>query len=295
MARTPLTTVEEAIAVLCARIHLAEVAGPSSHTSVVATGLDDPEVASALGRYLLGVVAGAIELDASLSALLLPVGPDGAAELAAQVQRVVGSDNTFVSDQGMSFRDRVRNAWISEGLGHALLIVRNRQETACLNGPVAALSSPHAEPSQSGLDAVAVYTVGGEPFVAIEETKSTRERAVDELRNAAGLFAEVDKTRYGPHLRTHLVALRNALPAPLGERVTGALLRDASCYLPVIVHETAFEHLEDRAWLASLKPPPERRRLLVMRIDDFHGFFDRVADTMRAEVHTVVFNSGEGA
>jgi hypothetical protein len=294
MARTPLTVLEEAIALLCARLHLTQAVGPASHTAVVATGLDDPDVARALGLYLLGVIAGAVELDASLSTQLLPVGADGAAELSVQVQRIVGADNTFVSDQQVFFRDRVRNAWISEGLGHALLIVRNRQETACLDGPVAALSTPHAEPSQSGLDAVAIYTVAGEPFVVIEETKSTRARALDELRKAASLFAEVDSRRYGPHLRTHLIALRNALPEPLGERVTGALLRDASCYVPVIVHSTAFEHLQDREWLASLKPPPERRRLLVIRIDDFHGFFDRVADTMRAEVHTVILDPTEG-
>ncbi len=287
MVRTPLDIIEDAVAVLCARVRLVEAPGPSSHTAVVADGLDSPEVAEALGRYLLGVIAGAVQMDATLSAALLPEGPDGRAELAAQVVKAVGATNSFPTLKEIMFRDRVRNAWIAEGLGHAMLIVRSRQATDCLRGPVAALTTPHAEPSQSGLDAVAIYTLDDEPFIAIEETKSTRKRAVQELRKAAGLFAEVDAAQYGPHLRSHLVALRKALPAAVADRVTGAVLRDAACYLPVIVHGEAFEHLEDRTWLASLRPPPDRRRLLVLRVTDFHAFFDRVADAMRAESHRV--------
>ncbi|MGI8622992.1 MAG: hypothetical protein ACR2NB_05785 [Solirubrobacteraceae bacterium] len=236
------------------------------------------------------MIAGAVQIDATLSSVLLPEGADGRAELAAQVLKAVGPTNSFATLKEIYFRDRdrVRNAWIGEGLGHAMLIARSRQETHCLRGRVAALSTLHTEPSESGLDAVAIYTVAEEPFVAIGETKSTRARAVDELRKAAGLFAGVDDAQYGPHLRSHLVALRRAVPDAVGDRVTGALLRDAACYLPVIVHGEAFGHLEDRAWLASLRPPRDRRRLLVLRLEDFHGFFDRVADTMRVESHLVV-------
>lgn len=293
MATTPLQIIESAIEVLSASVKLVETVGPTSHTAVVAEGLDEPVVAEALGRYLLGVIAGAIQLDASLSAALIPEGPAGAVEISGQVEKAVWPDNVFTTQQHIYFRDRVRNSWIGEGLGHAMLIVRSRQETDCLSGTVAALSVPHAEPSQSGLDAVAIYVVDDEPFVAIEEAKATRKYALNELRNAAGLFADVDAAKYGVHVRSHLVALRGAVPAAVADRVTAALLRDSACYLPVIVHGDPFEHLEDRGWLASLRPPADRRRLLVLRIDDFHGFFDRVADTMRAESHTVVVTEDE--
>lgn len=293
MAATPLQVIETAIDVLRANVKLVETAGPASHTAVVAEGLDDPVVAEALGRYLLGVIAGAIQMDASLSAALIPEGPAGAVEIAAQVEKAVGTDNFFTTDQQIYFRDRVRNSWIGEGLGHAMLIVRSRQDTACLSGPVAALTTLHAVPSESGLDAVAVYVVDDEPFVAIGEAKATREYAVKELRKAARLFAAFDAAEYGVHVRSHLVALRGALPAAVADGVTAALLRDSACYLPVIVHGDPFDHLKDRTWLDSLNPPVDRRRLLVLRIDDFHGFFDRVADTMRAESHTVVVAAPE--
>lgn len=70
--------------------------------------------------------------------------------------------------------------------------------------------------------------------------------------------------------------------------MSNAIWQDAACYVPVVVHGDAFDHLTDRGWLAALGPPAERRRLLVLRIDDFYGFFDRVADTMRAEYGSVV-------
>lgn len=288
MPRGSLDIIEEAIGDLCRLVTLAEVEGPTSHTAVVADGLDDPGVPPALGHYLLGVIAGAVQLDATLADHLMPRGVDGRAEIDAQVRKAIGDTNTFVTDQEKYFRDRVRNAWIGEGLGHAMFIVRNRQDTACLHGRVEAVTEPHAEPSQSGLDAVAIYAVDGEPFVAIEEAKSTNERGLEELRKAAGFFADVDKRRYGPHLRAHLIALRHAVPSALRNGIAEAIVRDAACYLPVIVHGMPFKHLEDRNWLASLTPPVDRRRLLVMRIGDFHGFFDTVADTMRAEAHTVV-------
>lgn len=87
MVRTPLDIIEDAVAVLCARVRLVEAPGPSSHTAVVADGLDSPEVAEALGRYLLGVIAGAVQMDATLSAALLPEVPTAAPSLPRRSSR----------------------------------------------------------------------------------------------------------------------------------------------------------------------------------------------------------------
>lgn len=139
-----------------------------------------------------------------------------------------------------------------------------------------------------GIDAVAIYDVDGEPFMAIGESKATRASAVRELRKAAEFFAKVDGREYNRHLRNTLISLDPVLPAHLGPKVSDAIWTDAACYLPVIVHGNAFNHLKDRAWLASLRPPRDRCRLLVLRIADFHAFFDKVADTMRGEAASVV-------
>lgn len=288
MTQEPLDVIEEAITDLCDLVSLEEVQGPTSHMAIVASGLHDPRVAQALGRYLLGVIAGAVQMDTTLADDLMPAGVDGRAELDAQVHAVIGATNTVATKERRRFRDRVRNAWIGEGLAHAMLVVRNRRETACLQGRVEAVSEPHVEPSQSGLDAVAIYAIRGEPFVAIVEAKSTEKHGLNELRKAARLFASVDQRKYGAHLRQHLIALRRVIPPDLSDGISEALLRDGVCYVPAIVHSDPFDHLDDRDWLESLLPPVDRRRLLVMAIDDFQDFLDTVADTMRDELDSVV-------
>lgn len=288
MADSPLQIIDAALDELHSVVSLAEVEGPSSHTAVVADGLDDPRASASLGRYLLGVLAGAVQLDATLSEKYMLSGADGHAELLRSVRALVGQTNDFPTDNDKRFRDRIRNAWIGEGLAHALLVVRRRATTACLAGPVAAISQPHTIPSEPGIDAVAIYDVDGEPFLAIGESKATRANAVTELRNAARFFARVDNREYNSHLRSALISLDSVLPDDLAPKVSDAIMRDAACYLPVIVHGDAFDHVTDRDWLASLRPPHDRRRVLVLRISDFHTFFNVVADTMRGEAASVV-------
>jgi hypothetical protein len=288
MPETALEIIEHAILELGRTVILTEAEGPTSHTAVVAEGLDDEGAAVALGRYLLGVLAGAVQLDARLSEKYMLRDVDGLEEIEAAVKRVVGTSNEFHSDAERRFRDQTRNAWIGEGLAHALLVVRNRIETVCLSGDVAAITKPHVIPSEVGVDAVAVYAIDDEPFVAIGESKATEKRGMPELRNAARFFADVDDKKYNQQLRSELISLDAVLPPHLAPKVSEAIIRDAACYLPVIVHGDAFDYLADRDWLASLGPPAERRRLLVLRIDDFHRFFDRVADTMRDEAQAVV-------
>src|SRR3954447_12077066 len=74
-------------------------------------------------------------------------GVSGHEEIVASVRRVVGESNVFETDAEKAFRDRTRNAWIGEGLAHALLVVRSRAETASLTGRVAAISKPHYWPA----------------------------------------------------------------------------------------------------------------------------------------------------
>jgi hypothetical protein len=288
MPDSPIDLLEDALQVLGELVSWKEVDGPTSHTAVVASGLDDPRVRTAFGRYLVGVIGGAVQHDSQLSAALLPAGDVGRDEVRGSVGDAVGANNDFHSQAEIYFRDRVRNAWIGEGIAHALLLVRSRVENVLVAGPVRAISKPHALPSMPGLDAVAVYDVDGNPFVAIGESKATKGRGLEELRNAAGMFAKIDKATYGSELRSELGTLRQVLSDDLKEKITDALWRESACYLPVVVHGDTFEHLRDRTWLASLSPPPDRRRVLVIALADFHDFFDAVADAMRAAVDEVV-------
>jgi len=86
-----LNSLEEALDRLGETVHLAAVVGPASHTPIVVTGLDDATVRPAVGRYLVRVIAGAVQHDARLSAALLPTGDTGRDDVRTGVEAAVGA------------------------------------------------------------------------------------------------------------------------------------------------------------------------------------------------------------
>lgn len=261
----------------------------SSHTVVVIDGFEKPEVPVALGRYLVGALAGAVDIDAQLCEILLARGVNSADELRNTVIGLISETNEFKTDVETKFRDSRRNAWIGEGIGHAMLAVTARRETSSVDGLIRTLSGVHQSPTRQGLDLVGTYVRNGLLEVAIGESKTTYSNGSKHLRDAAILFAEVDEGVYGPDLRMALASFRRALPAALASQVSDALWRTNGCYLPIVVHQAEFDVMRHRSYLAGLRPPLERRRVIIIRFEAFHLFFDAVADAMRAAVDELVF------
>lgn len=288
MGASPLDLVDDALTVIAKSVTLREVPDAATHTAIVADGLEQPKVAIALGRYLVGALAGIVGEDARLSEALLEQGIDARHELSEAITRLVGNSNEFDTPQAEKFRDTCRNAWIAEGVGHALLVVRARADTEFLVGPVHALKAQHNIPSQPGLDLVAIYSDGPSLVVAIGESKASREGGSAQLTEAAGMFKEIDEGKYGVELRSEIGSLRNVLSDDLASRIAGGIWRDSRCYLPLIVHETPFSPTASRSTLGSLAPPRERRRLIALRLAQFHCFFNAVADAMRMAVAEVI-------
>jgi hypothetical protein len=55
-----------------------------------------------------------------------------------------------------------------------------------------------------------------------------------------------------------------------------------------VVHETPFDASLPRDRLAALQPIARRKRVLVLQLNDFNGFFDRVAVAMSEAVDELV-------
>ncbi len=83
------------------------------------------------------------------------------------------------------------------------------------------------------------------------------------------------------------MALEGYLSIELAGQVANSVLKQR-CYVPSIVHEVPFDARRDRVTLKDLTPPREHKRLLIIRLQDFHGFFDAVADAMREAVTEIV-------
>jgi hypothetical protein len=285
---TPLAVVASALDTIERLVILREVEGPSTHVAIVADDLENPEAAQAIGRYLVGVVAGAIGMDAQLCEELLAERPDTRQAVRDHVMGRIGESNTFTDDAGRHFRDRVRNPWIAEGIGHALFTLRRRRECACLTGPVRAVTLPHPDPRRQGLDLIAIYEDDGAPVLAVEEAKASRQYGPARLAEAATFFAGLDRGGRDTEIRYELHALKSLLPDSLLVQIADGFWRDRSCYVPLIVHGAPLNERSDHHGLRELKPPPERRRLLALHLEAFHEFFNFVADATRTALDKVV-------
>ncbi|GAA3952182.1 hypothetical protein [Actinoplanes auranticolor] len=270
----------------CVVFHPGTVA--SSHTVVLVSGLDGVQVPAALGRYLVGNLAGAVGQDAQLSEFLLARGVDRREEVRRTVTELIGTDNIFATSARQQFRDTRRNAWIGEGVGHALLMLSARRETSCVDGRMCTLSEMHQTVTRQGLDSVGTYVQNEVLGVSIGESKSTASNAADNLGEALKLFVEVEEGIHGPDLRARLSTFRPLLEPHLKEQVKDSLWTENASYLPIVVYRDDYDFTTNRPKFQRMRTPRERRRVIVVQLSNFHAFFDTVADSMRAAVDEVI-------
>jgi hypothetical protein len=287
-ALTPRELIEQSLAEITGRVSLRDSPGPASHTVIVATGLDDPIVATAVARYAVAFLAGWVQRNATIGAQLAVAGVEHRDEVMRLVERIVGRPEGLDADGEDNWRRTWRNAWIAEVTTHALFVIRKATVSPFLEGSVVGLLRPHPLPKRQGLDTVAIYDEHAVAVVAVGETKASCEHGSDELTNACDLFSEVDDGLYGPDLRDALDSLAGVLPASLADQVSDSLWREARCYVPAIFHQAEFDASRARPRLAQLIPPRERKRVLMLRLAEFDMFFDSVASRMPGAVAELV-------
>jgi hypothetical protein len=287
-AKTPKQVIDDALAEIAKRVSLTEQSSPVSHTVIAATGLDDPIVAESLARYAVGFLAGWVQLDATISARLGVRGVDKRDEVRRVVARIIVPPNDL-DQRGLTlWRQTSRDPWIGEVLTHALFVIRRTTPSDSLKGSVVAVLRPHPVPKRQGLDSLAIYDEDGTAVIAVGETKASCNHGSEELTHACDMFDSVDAGLFGPDLRNAIDLLANVLPSHLVDQVSDDLWRDQRCYVPSIIHETAFNASLPRDRLAHLTPSVERKRVLVLRLSAFVSFFEDVSAAMPAAIDELV-------
>src|ERR1039457_1245821 len=90
----PIALLEQALGDLDTAISFSSDEVTLSHTVVFVHGLDNPKVPTSIGRYLVGALAGAVDIDARLCELLLARGADRRSEITStrSEERRVGKE-----------------------------------------------------------------------------------------------------------------------------------------------------------------------------------------------------------
>jgi hypothetical protein len=266
---------------------------PGSHTLIRVGEIEAAEAVDALGMYLVGMIAGVVAVDLSVTERYLGIGSEFRAELRAEVERVIGASNAITN----GFRDTRRNPWIAECLGHLLLMIAGDETGLFVPGRVWAATVPHDKVSKQGLDLVAVYDDEGLPALCIGESKASHTHAASHLNSAVRLFREVDLRQRDYEIRVTMINSLDAhIPADVRDRVPAMFWRDRRLYMPVIGFSagSAFDPTTDRpATFGRLLVTLDRRRCVAVSLNDFYGFFNRVADAMRAAVACYAADAAE--
>jgi hypothetical protein len=283
----PDAAVDQALDVLAAGLVLYEAYAHDSHIALTVSGLEDEAVINALGLYLVGLLAGIVRTNLRLSAVLLDRTPEGQAQLAADVEARLTPPSGASAWAVQHFAADVRDPWIAEGIGHAILAVRHRAETVCLSGAVAAMTVPHAKPSQQGLDLFAIYDSDGVPAIALGEAKATQDNGSGRLTESIAFFRAVEAGDRDVDIRMQVVLLREALSEPLQQGLSGSFWHQRACYLPLIAHGDDVDMSVPRPALRAITRPAAHKRVIHCRPPDYTQFFDDVAAAMRSAVMAI--------
>jgi hypothetical protein len=285
---SPKEILDDALGQLDDSLSFEATDGRTSHTLIVAAGLDDPRVPMALARYCVGVLAGWVHYDATIAARFAVHGIEQRVEIQRLVAVIAEPDPHATPDQLEMWRQTWRDPWIAEVLIHALLVLTSSTATEIVDGSVVAVLPPHPVPKRQGLDALAIYEDDTVAVMAIGETKASETNASAQLTIACDSFDKVEQGLSAPDLRDALKTLAPYIPDHLAEQITDELWRDQRCYVPAIVHETTFNGDTRRPRLEQLTPPLARKRLLVLRTSSFRKFFDDVAAALPAVIEEIV-------
>lgn len=257
---------------------------PDSHVVVTVSGLEDADAISALGVYLTALVANVVAIDLSLADRLLGAGADAEEQLRSDVHELIGDSNAISS----SFREDQRNPWIAEGIAHLLVALPVEGPGPCVPGMVHALTLPHEKSSQQGLDTVAIYDAEDMLLaVCIGEAKASERLAGVHLGRSVKLFRSIDAGSREHSIRSTINMLSAYLRADVRDRVVPSFWKEQRMYMPVIGYKSdcGFQPTQNRpATLGSLAVPSTNRRLVTLSLQNFHQFFDDVADAMHAAI-----------
>jgi hypothetical protein len=257
---------------------------PASHGVIHISGIEADQAVSNLGIYLVGIIASVVAVDLSVSERYLGAGPDYAEELRRDVERVIGATNQLTD----GFRNTRRNPWVAECLAHLLLMITGQGPGVCVPGRVWAATVPHDKVSKQGLDLLAVYDDDGRPSLCIGESKASALNAAHHLNASIRLFREVDARERDYEIRVMMInSLDSHIPTDVRDQVPGMFWRDRRLYMSVIgfLGDSGFDASTDRpGTFGTLLVTVEHRKCVSLALQDFHGFFDAVADKMREAI-----------
>lgn len=277
--------VKQALSLLAAKVSVAEATAPT-HRVVTASGWNaDPTVRKAVACYLVALRVCAVNSALRVRAQLTDT-PDSEAEVIGNVESIVGVGGTGLTKEQ---KERVRNPWIAEGLWHLCFCLAKGNPQLHPAGKIIAVSQPHLESTEHGLDIAAIYQDTTGFALSLVETKAYQKRPNSALSDAAKFYRKVDGKRFDLKIRQAIQHMRAELPPALKNRIHEELWRRARCYMPNPHYDAQYgvAWTNARPSLKNLSPGNSGIIIMPHAISGFDAYFRQLADEMLAFAKTL--------
>lgn len=272
--------INDALAVLAGAVKVA-VSPAKTHQVILVTGWNDSaEIRSAVAHYLVGLRVCAVNMALQVRAELTDT-PVSRAEVLSNVEAIVGKNGQGLTKELI---ETMRNPWIAEGLWHLCLALSKRVPGVNPVGQLIALTLPHIETSEHGIDIAALYQDGDTFGISIIETKAYPNHPNGAINDAVRFYRGVDKEEFSLKIRQAIQLMRTSLPEGEQEKISAELWRQTRCYVPNPHYDAGnvMNWNNTRSSFKSLTPAADRIFIMPHAIAAFSGFFDAIAAEMLA-------------
>lgn len=285
--------VNGALTLLSQTLQVQPTITPTHHVLLVTGWNQAANVQRAVAEYLVGLCVMSVNAVLAVRTDLLDT-PSGLAEVRQNVEAIIGVNGGGLTPEQIESR---RNPWLAEGLWHLCLAVSRHTPALHPPGSLFALSLPHADATEHGIDLAALYESAGQIGLSMIETKAYRDRPGDAIRHSAKFFRKVNAGTYRKKIREAILRLREACPPHLQAQITAQLWEERRWYIPNPHYDAV--HVQDwvppRPVLVNLLNMPADhpvglpQGILIMphAIVGFDPFFDTISTEMIAFVNTL--------
>jgi len=264
-----------------------------NHELLVVTGWNQTlAVRRAVAEYLVGLCVMAVNSVLAIRTDL--VGPSGLAEIKQNVEDIIGVNGMNLTNDQVT---KNRDPWIAEGIWHLCLAVSMNTPGSHPPGALFALSLPHLDTTEEGLDLAALYRSQTDVGLSIVETKAYRTTPAVAVQRAAKFFQKINSGSYRKKVREAVLRMRAECTTADQQAVTAQLWQERRWYIPNLHYDAA--HSEDwtqpRPVLSDLLQEsnnpvfanPQGIMIMPHEVAGFDAFFNGVTTDMVAFVNSL--------
>lgn len=280
-ATDPVGEVRHAVACFARGLQVAKDSSSGTHVGYQVRGLHTHESIEFIATYTAGCTLPLTSTTLESAPTFLPQDSAGWDLIRQGLEAQIGVDNT-ISEVEKTTR---RNPWLMESI--CRFITHSADEAAVDAGfseSLLALSPLTFSVTRQGLDVISLLLRRDELIIGVAEVKATADNINGNISACYDELRQVSSPKRSYELRTRIHGFANGLGDAELAMLPRALYDGPRALLPYVGHGSAdaFDFARSReAMRATLGVDASDLRYVLVDLNDFNDFFDRLAESTR--------------